>query len=272
MDWVLHLIFMTQLPVARTHIFPCSRALQHASICLEYFLSWFQIPGNFRRPLNVKCSGKLHNEVLSASSSEPITCTSFSRTVSTQLIFQKSNNAFRSNISYRTTDHVFRISIYEGVSKIFRTDAVKVINLTTKRVWKLPTSTLLRATWHTDSLEMVVLPSTGASRYSNCCIDGGTSPEYFGYTLVLVLQELSKTNKILNKTATLFVRNVHKSDSRLRQMHSRVPWWFSPRQNIETAPEFCDFDLPPCHMLQAAFHVSVTDRKPQCRQRHLLLV
>jgi hypothetical protein len=75
-------------------------------------------------------------------------------------------------------------SSYEGVSKIFRTDAVKIINLTTKRVWKLPTSTQLRATWHNDSLDMVVLPSTGASRYHKCCIDGGTSPEYFGFTLV----------------------------------------------------------------------------------------
>jgi hypothetical protein len=31
---------------------------------------------------------------------------------------------------------------------------------------------------------MLVLPSTGASRYQNCSIDGGTNPEYFGYTLV----------------------------------------------------------------------------------------
>jgi hypothetical protein len=31
---------------------------------------------------------------------------------------------------------------------------------------------------------MEVLPSTGASRYHNCCIDGGISPEYFGYTIV----------------------------------------------------------------------------------------
>jgi hypothetical protein len=73
---------------------------------------------------------------------------------------------------------------YEGVSKIFRSDAVKIINLTTKRVLKLPTSTQLCATWHNDSLDMVVLPYTGASRYHNCCIDGGTSPEYFRYTLV----------------------------------------------------------------------------------------
>jgi hypothetical protein len=53
---------------------------------------------------------------------------------------------------------------YDGVSKIFRTDALKFINLTTKRLWKLPTSTQLHTTWHTDSLDMVVLPSTGASR------------------------------------------------------------------------------------------------------------
>jgi hypothetical protein len=78
----------------------------------------------------------------------------------------------------------YRIREYEGVTKIFRTDAVKIINLTTKRVWKLPTSIQLHATWHTDSLNMVVLSCTGASRYHNCCIDGGTSPEYFGYTLV----------------------------------------------------------------------------------------
>jgi len=32
---------------------------------------------------------------------------------------------------------------------------------------------------------MVVLPSTGASRYHNCCIDGGTSMENFGSTHVL---------------------------------------------------------------------------------------
>jgi hypothetical protein len=77
--------------------------------------------------------------------------------------------------------------MYEGVSKIFRTDAVKFVNLTTKRVWKLPTSTQLRATWNTDSLDIrvVVLPSIGASRYHNCCADDGTSPEYFVYTLVI---------------------------------------------------------------------------------------
>jgi hypothetical protein len=61
---------------------------------------------------------------------------------------------------------------YEVVSKIFRTDA-------------LPTSTQQLAAWHIDSLNMVVLPSTGASRYHNCYIDDGTSPEYFGHYLVL---------------------------------------------------------------------------------------
>jgi hypothetical protein len=53
-----------------------------------------------------------------------------------------------------------------------------------KRVWKLPTSTQQHATWHTDSLYVVVLPSTGALCYHNCCIDGSTSQEYFGYSLV----------------------------------------------------------------------------------------
>jgi hypothetical protein len=32
---------------------------------------------------------------------------------------------------------------------------------------------------------MVVPPYTGASRYHKCCIDGGTSPEDFGFTVVL---------------------------------------------------------------------------------------
>jgi hypothetical protein len=34
-------------------------------------------------------------------------------------------------------------------------------------------------------LEFTVWPvGTGASRYHNCCIDGGTSPDYYGYHLV----------------------------------------------------------------------------------------
>jgi hypothetical protein len=83
-----------------------------------------------------------------------------------------------------TTTYSILDRSYKGVSKILWTDAVKTINLTTKRMLKLPTSTQLHATWHTDSLDMAVLPSTGASHYQNCCIDGSTSPEYFGNTLV----------------------------------------------------------------------------------------
>jgi hypothetical protein len=77
--------------------------------------------------------------------------------------------------------------MYEGVSRNSRTEVIAKYTTPNKLVWKLPTSTHLRATWHTDPLDMVVLPSTGASRYHNCCIDGGTSPEYFGFTLVLYL-------------------------------------------------------------------------------------
>jgi hypothetical protein len=33
---------------------------------------------------------------------------------------------------------------------------------------------------------MVVLTFAVASRYQNCCIDGGTIPEYFGFRLVMV--------------------------------------------------------------------------------------
>jgi hypothetical protein len=53
-----------------------------------------------------------------------------------------------------------------------------------KGVWILRTYTQLLATWHTDWLDMVVLPSTGVSLYHNCCINDVTSPEYFGYHLV----------------------------------------------------------------------------------------
>jgi hypothetical protein len=49
---------------------------------------------------------------------------------------------------------------------------------------------------------MVVLQSTGASRCHNCCIDGDTSPEYVGYTLVLAsLMAYNETNLPLNKQA-----------------------------------------------------------------------
>jgi hypothetical protein len=81
--------------------------------------------------------------------------------------------------------------MYEGVSEISRTGAIAKYTYPNKRVWKLPTSTQLRATWHNDSLDMVV-PSTGASRHHNCCIDGGTNPEYYGCsTLEHVWQHLT---------------------------------------------------------------------------------
>jgi hypothetical protein len=73
----------------------------------------------------------------------------------------------------------------EGVFKIFPTDAVK-INLTSKRVCRMPTSNQLRATWHTDSQDLTGLQSTGALRYQICRTDGGTSSEYFGIILVCI--------------------------------------------------------------------------------------
>jgi hypothetical protein len=91
------------------------------------------------------------------------------------------------NLCYGYMFRLYKAAIitpYKGESRIFRTDAVKFITLTTKCVWKLPTSTQLRATWYADSLYIVVLPSNGASRYHNCCIVGGTSPKYFGLNLV----------------------------------------------------------------------------------------
>jgi hypothetical protein len=94
---------------------------------------------------------------------------------------------------------------YEGVSKIFRTDTVKIINFTTGRIEKLPTSTQLRATWHTDSLDIVILPSTGAWRYHNCCIDNSTSPQYFEYTLVVVNHTTSGHKDFFEHNAASFL-------------------------------------------------------------------
>jgi hypothetical protein len=100
-------------------------------------------------------------------------------------------------------------SEYEGTSKIFRTDAVKNHKNQNKRVRKLPTSTQLRATWHTDSLDMVFLPSTDALRYHNCCIDGGTSPEYFGYTLAMYLLNKTSTGGITTEFNITILRKGH---------------------------------------------------------------
>jgi hypothetical protein len=75
-------------------------------------------------------------------------------------------------------------SLYDVISKIFLTDTIK--SHKNKNTWKLPTSTQQRATWHSDSLDTVVLPSASVSYYHTCCINGSTSPEYYGYTLVHV--------------------------------------------------------------------------------------
>jgi hypothetical protein len=79
------------------------------------------------------------------------------------------------------------VYLYIGQSIIFLMDAVKIMNLTSKRVWKVPISTQLCAAWHTDSLDMVLLPSTSALCYQNCHIDCGTSLEYFGWWLYVRL-------------------------------------------------------------------------------------
>jgi hypothetical protein len=125
---------------------------------------------------------------------------------------------------------------YEGVSKIFLTDAVKIIKLTTKRVWKLPTSTQLRATWHTDSIDMVVLTSKGASRYHNCCIDGGTSPSYFGYTLVrmsvFILQIGRWFSSLLTPRSDILLETLT-----VPQAFKKFPAFYGTRRSITCSQE-----------------------------------
>jgi hypothetical protein len=104
-----------------------------------------------------------------------------------------------------------------------------------KRVWKLPTSTQLRATWHTDSLYMVVLPFTGTSRYHNCFKDGGISSEYFGYHLAylyvcspLRVGSLSLRISVTWKTF-IFVRNYYEICKKVTRkiQKSKALWDFS---------------------------------------------
>jgi hypothetical protein len=45
------------------------------------------------------------------------------------------------------------------------------------------TSTHLREILYIDSKDMLVLASTVASSYYNCCTDGNTSPGNYGYEL-----------------------------------------------------------------------------------------
>jgi hypothetical protein len=54
-----------------------------------------------------------------------------------------------------------------------------------KRTWRISTSTYLHEILCTDSQDMLVLSSTVASRYYNCCTDGSTSPGNYGYPLVV---------------------------------------------------------------------------------------
>jgi hypothetical protein len=90
-------------------------------------------------------------------------------------------------------------------------------------VRKLPTSTQLRATWHTDSLDMVVLPSTDASYYHKCCIDGGTSPEYFGYTLIKQRDSAHSNLKILVLFSCYFNHERSMSIKNKRSLNGRTP-------------------------------------------------
>jgi hypothetical protein len=53
-----------------------------------------------------------------------------------------------------------------------------------KRKWKISASTWMREILYTDSQDMLVLPSTVALRYYNCCTDGSTSPGNYGYHLI----------------------------------------------------------------------------------------
>jgi hypothetical protein len=69
--------------------------------------------------------------------------------------------------SLRSTFHKIGTKC-DGHSFFFFWSIVKISTITyttpNKRLWKLFTSTQLRATWHTDSLDRLVLPSSGVSR------------------------------------------------------------------------------------------------------------
>jgi hypothetical protein len=129
---------------------------------------------------------------------------------------------------------------YKGVSKIFRTDAVKIINLATKRVWNLPTLTSLRASWHIDSLHMVDLPSTGASRYHDCCIDGETSPEYFGYTSYDALC-LCRDGIVAISVESVSSQNTACTQFLLRQVGRILPHQLQPRWLLHPTAGYCTY-------------------------------
>jgi hypothetical protein len=101
------------------------------------------------------------------------------------------------------------VKVYEDESRNFRTEAIAKYRTPNKRVWKLPTSTQLHAAWHTNTLEMVVLPSIGASRYHNCCIDWDTGPEYLGFPLVDRSKVYTRLGAFLPKDVSrVFFQNV----------------------------------------------------------------
>jgi hypothetical protein len=57
--------------------------------------------------------------------------------------------------------------------------------------------------------EFTVRPvGTGASRYHNCCIDGGTSPEYSGFHLVYAFHSSEYTERPLR-----IVQQIHMADT-----------------------------------------------------------
>jgi hypothetical protein len=73
-----------------------------------------------------------------------------------------------------------------------------------KCIWKLPTSTQLHATWHTDSLYMVALPFTGALRYHNCCIMATTVWNILDTTsYTRVIQKISSVGKYCRCSAVV---------------------------------------------------------------------
>jgi hypothetical protein len=65
--------------------------------------------------------------------------------------------------------------------------------------WTRVKTSHVHPTWHNDSLDMLVLPSTGASHYNNCCIDGGSSPEYFGKRYVQLVCSVSPAVKACSR-------------------------------------------------------------------------
>jgi hypothetical protein len=98
------------------------------------------------------------------------------------------------------------------------------------KIWspKLPISTQLRPTWHTESLDMVVLPCTGASCYHSCWMDGGTSPEYLGYHRIHSSAVPYTISKTVYCTTTFSTFNYNlKSCTYYKSQHIYKIWYCS---------------------------------------------